>query len=441
MRCIFLFGRPAYLLPFMLGVAAWRLMRAPSAPGARLAPESRRARRRFPRAARRQLRAGRIALGSRRAAAGRRRRRRQRGGRRARSGTEIARRNAVAARRLAGRRRGRLRCLLVRGHGSHRRLDLGLGALGARARFLGARDERRPLGEARAQGGARVQSSARTVARIAPRIEAPAPAPRRASASSGSGRCRCSIRPQARELPPLDLLDDPGVLEPSYSAEALEAMSRLVELKLKDFGVDVDVVAVHPGPVVTRFEMRPAPGVKASQITALSKDLARSLDDQRARGRGHPRQIGHGSGDSEREARDRDARGDHPLQGLRGRGLAAGAGARQGHRRPAGGRRSGAHAASADRRHHRLGQVGGHQCDGAEPAVQIDGRACAADHDRPEDARALGLRRHPAPALAGRHRHEAGGQRICAGASRRWSGATSSCRRSACATSPATTGA
>src|SRR5678816_1546204 len=54
-------------------------------------------------------------------------------------------------------------------------------------------------------------------------------------------------------------------------------MSRLVELKLKDFGVDVEVVAVLPGPVVTRFEMRPAPGVKVSQITSLSKDLARSL--------------------------------------------------------------------------------------------------------------------------------------------------------------------
>ena len=54
-------------------------------------------------------------------------------------------------------------------------------------------------------------------------------------------------------------------------------MSRLVELKLKDFGVDVEVVAVQPGPVVTRFEMRPAPGVKVSQITGLAKDLARSL--------------------------------------------------------------------------------------------------------------------------------------------------------------------
>src|SRR4029077_13543953 len=83
--------------------------------------------------------------------------------------------------------------------------------------------------------------------------------------------------PPAKELPPLDMLDDPGEREPSYATEALEAMSRLVELKLKDFGVDVDVVAVHPGPVVTRFEMRPAPGVKASQITALSKDLARAL--------------------------------------------------------------------------------------------------------------------------------------------------------------------
>ena len=54
-------------------------------------------------------------------------------------------------------------------------------------------------------------------------------------------------------------------------------MSRLVELKLRDFGVEVEVVAVHPGPVVTRFELRPAPGVKVSQISGLSKDIARAL--------------------------------------------------------------------------------------------------------------------------------------------------------------------
>ena len=62
-----------------------------------------------------------------------------------------------------------------------------------------------------------------------------------------------------------------------YSEAALEAMSRTVEIKLKDFGVDVQVVAVNPGPVVTRFELQPAPGVKVSQITNLSKDLARGL--------------------------------------------------------------------------------------------------------------------------------------------------------------------
>ena len=54
-------------------------------------------------------------------------------------------------------------------------------------------------------------------------------------------------------------------------------MSRLLELKLKDFGVIAEVVAVQPGPVVTRFEIQPAAGVKVSKITNLAKDLARSL--------------------------------------------------------------------------------------------------------------------------------------------------------------------
>jgi S-DNA-T family DNA segregation ATPase FtsK/SpoIIIE len=79
------------------------------------------------------------------------------------------------------------------------------------------------------------------------------------------------------ELPPMSLLDDPPPAVGGYSAEALEAMSRLVELKLADFGIDVEVVAVHPGPVITRFELRPGAGVKVSQISNLAKDLARSL--------------------------------------------------------------------------------------------------------------------------------------------------------------------
>jgi len=81
----------------------------------------------------------------------------------------------------------------------------------------------------------------------------------------------------AGSLPPLDLLDDPPEQVAGYSTEVLEALSRQVELKLADFGVQVDVVEVHPGPVITRFEMQPAAGVKSAQIMNLAKDLARGL--------------------------------------------------------------------------------------------------------------------------------------------------------------------
>ena len=78
-------------------------------------------------------------------------------------------------------------------------------------------------------------------------------------------------------IPPLDLLDEPRNNKAAFSEEALKAMSRQVELKLADFGVEVEVVAVHPGPVITRFELQPAPGVKGAQVANLAKDLARGL--------------------------------------------------------------------------------------------------------------------------------------------------------------------
>ena len=81
----------------------------------------------------------------------------------------------------------------------------------------------------------------------------------------------------AGTLPPLSLLDKAEKKKPSYSEESLQAMSRLLEVKLKEFGVEVEVESVHPGPVVTRFEILLAPGVKVSRITNLAKDLARSL--------------------------------------------------------------------------------------------------------------------------------------------------------------------
>jgi S-DNA-T family DNA segregation ATPase FtsK/SpoIIIE len=83
--------------------------------------------------------------------------------------------------------------------------------------------------------------------------------------------------PPASELPPLSLLDDPPPKTDGYSEEVLEAMSRQVELKLADFGIEVEVVSVSPGPVVTRFELKPAPGVKVARISSLAKDLARAL--------------------------------------------------------------------------------------------------------------------------------------------------------------------
>ncbi|HPO18950.1 MAG TPA: DNA translocase FtsK 4TM domain-containing protein [Rubrivivax sp.] len=78
-------------------------------------------------------------------------------------------------------------------------------------------------------------------------------------------------------LPQVDLLDAPPSRVESVTPESLEMTSRLIEKKLKDFGVEVRVVAASPGPVITRYEIEPATGVKGSQVVNLAKDLARSL--------------------------------------------------------------------------------------------------------------------------------------------------------------------
>ena len=79
------------------------------------------------------------------------------------------------------------------------------------------------------------------------------------------------------DLPPLHLLDQPPKDVPVLSPETLEYISRLIERKLIDFGVEVKVIAAYPGPVITRYEIEPAVGVKGSQIVNLVKDLARAL--------------------------------------------------------------------------------------------------------------------------------------------------------------------
>jgi len=119
----------------------------------------------------------------------------------------------------------------------------------------------------------------RTAKRIPPKIEATAPKPKQSprAAKEKQGELFKS-GPVTGILPPLGLLDPADQNKKAgFSRESLEALSRLLELKLKDFGVVAEVVSVLPGPVVTRFEIQPAPGVKVSKISNLAKDLARSL--------------------------------------------------------------------------------------------------------------------------------------------------------------------
>ena len=115
--------------------------------------------------------------------------------------------------------------------------------------------------------------------RVRPTIKALAPkkavkSPRVEKEKQGSLFATTSIK----ELPAIGLLDAwQETNESGFSKESLEAMSKLLELKLKDFGIEIEVTAVNPGPVITRFEVQPAPGIKVSRITNLAKDLARSL--------------------------------------------------------------------------------------------------------------------------------------------------------------------
>jgi S-DNA-T family DNA segregation ATPase FtsK/SpoIIIE len=144
------------------------------------------------------------------------------------------------------------------------------------------REQKREIasGQQRKQARAEVvreEQHKKTAVRAPPKIEPPAPALEKSERVERERQVPLFDAPKSTELPAMSLLDEPAVREQGYSQEALEAMSRLVEIKLRDFGIEVEVVAVQPGPVITRFELRPAPGVKVSQISNLSKDLARAL--------------------------------------------------------------------------------------------------------------------------------------------------------------------
>ena len=196
-----------------------------------------------------------------------------------------------------------------------------------------------------------------------------------------------------------------------YSAEALEALSRLLELKLADFR--------HRGrgrggaPRAGDHPLRDPAGAgrQGQRGSNLAKDLARSLAVISVR----VVEVIPGKSWSASRFPTRTAswstcaRCSPPKPSTMP--IAADPGARQGHLRSAGGGRPRRDAAPAGRRHHRLGQVRGRQRDAAVACSTRRSPRGAADPGRSEDARAVGLRRHSAPADAGGHRHEGGGQR------------------------------
>jgi S-DNA-T family DNA segregation ATPase FtsK/SpoIIIE len=141
------------------------------------------------------------------------------------------------------------------------------------------REEDRRIGEqAQREREEVVEGERLTVETHAPIVIEPAPAAVPPSERVAKERQKPLFAELAdTRLPQVDLLDAATGRQETVTADTLEMTSRLIEKKLKDFGVEVRVVAASPGPVITRYEIEPATGVKGAQIVGLARDLARSL--------------------------------------------------------------------------------------------------------------------------------------------------------------------
>ena len=152
--------------------------------------------------------------------------------------------------------------------------ELGIAAVSAvrwvQAYFSGRQDRQQ---REQKRKRSKEKRAAKSPTRIEPKIQIEADARREARER------QISLLPasSAKELPPLDLLDEPVWESMGYSEDALSNMSRQIELTMEEFKVELTVLAATPGPVVTRFELEPAPGVKGSKISGYAKDLARAL--------------------------------------------------------------------------------------------------------------------------------------------------------------------
>ena len=146
--------------------------------------------------------------------------------------------------------------------------------------FTATRPQARPAKEVASPVPAPTPRATADTQRVPP---APVPIQRAVTEVARSDRVvKENQKPLFREngegkLPRVDLLDAPQLRQETVSSDTLEMTSRMIEKKLKDFGVEVRVVLASPGPVITRYEIEPATGVKGSQIVGLAKDLARSL--------------------------------------------------------------------------------------------------------------------------------------------------------------------
>ena len=272
-----LFGYVAYLLPIMVALLGWRIFehRKDEIPPQSQAPHHRR--HRFCTGAHRCLRVGEPALRQVRPAVREWRLARQ--SRRGRSGVglQFHRRDAVSAGIVS------LGVTLTTGLSWLKLMDrLGhLGIDGAqRAReFISTQMDRLIGMRAKKQRREVVEEDKRVLEKHpAPRIEPVVPRVKEGKRAQQERQAPLFVTPGSKELPPLSLLDPAEKSKAQqFSKQSLESMARLLEKKLLDFDIEARVVAVHPGPIITLFEMEPAPGVKASQITNLQRDLARAL--------------------------------------------------------------------------------------------------------------------------------------------------------------------
>ncbi|HWI36124.1 MAG TPA: DNA translocase FtsK 4TM domain-containing protein, partial [Burkholderiales bacterium] len=158
-------------------------------------------------------------------------------------------------------------------------VGLGLESAYLFARRMWERHEDRRLGElAREEREMVVQAEKMREESHPPiKIEPPAPKIKKSERAQKEKQAPLFEELPDTPLPPLKLLDEAKLDGEQVSAETLEFTSRLIEKKLSDFGVSVKVLAAYPGPVITRYEIEPAVGVKGSQIVNLVKDLARAL--------------------------------------------------------------------------------------------------------------------------------------------------------------------